>query len=589
MGGCRCTYKNCTIRSDGVTHMFHYPVFDKVRCHQWLTNGQKLEFLNLKVSQLKNRVVCQHHFKDDNFMNFLKDKLTFDAVPTLDGPYCDTSQLPDNRTLQDDSKLYSITLEDIENEYLTFNDKKANFSVKYGDFLTNCDLMDLDAADNTNSKQTTVENILEVPIIFNERVNRKKAVTINQSLLNDLDTSETKNKNFVTIQMSEVPNVNQIPSLLIPSGGSKNRSVFTIQMTEVPVVQNEEIKPNLSTPCVDTQSKNVFTLQMSDELKMPNEHEDIQTNLTMPNIKVWSVPTESQTSNQLKDILEKPKNRKSLIKNNKITILEEQCLSEQLPISLPIPIKLETICPSDVLPLPNKVKHLHQIPDKTVTKPLECNTVKTINTSNVAKEDENNTSKYHGIADKKDSQITLSEVGRQEKNMEDTAPRIISNSNKTNVKKFSLLIKNKIPPERVAAIKEKRKFNMKLRDIIADCVDKMDDNENKIYVNDKSKSELANISQNVSAYRAKDSQLPNVQDYAIAYLDARIKRMENILLKKIDQNTQRIVELKNSVAPSSSRRTTYTQTEVNVEEQKKHLYQQISQYLSTEEIGRAHV
>lgn len=70
MGGCRCTYRNCSLRTDGKTHMFHYPVFDKVRCHQWLTNAHKLEFLNLKVSQLKNRVVCQHHFKDEHFMNF---------------------------------------------------------------------------------------------------------------------------------------------------------------------------------------------------------------------------------------------------------------------------------------------------------------------------------------------------------------------------------------------------------------------------------------------------------------------------------------------------------------------------------------
>lgn len=71
MGGARCSYRNCTMRSDGVTHMFHYPVFDKVRCHQWLTNAQRLDFLNLKVSQLRNRVVCQYHFKDDCFMNAL--------------------------------------------------------------------------------------------------------------------------------------------------------------------------------------------------------------------------------------------------------------------------------------------------------------------------------------------------------------------------------------------------------------------------------------------------------------------------------------------------------------------------------------
>lgn len=70
MGGCRCSYRNCTVRTDGKTHMFHYPVFEKVRCHQWLVNAQRLDFLNLKVSQLRNRVICQHHFKEDCFMNY---------------------------------------------------------------------------------------------------------------------------------------------------------------------------------------------------------------------------------------------------------------------------------------------------------------------------------------------------------------------------------------------------------------------------------------------------------------------------------------------------------------------------------------
>lgn len=71
MGGARCSYRNCTQKSDQVTHMFHFPVFDKVRCHQWITNAQKQDYFNLKLSQLKNRVICQHHFTDDCFMNDL--------------------------------------------------------------------------------------------------------------------------------------------------------------------------------------------------------------------------------------------------------------------------------------------------------------------------------------------------------------------------------------------------------------------------------------------------------------------------------------------------------------------------------------
>lgn len=70
MGGCRCSYRNCTVRSDGKTHLFHYPVFDKLRCHQWILNARNYDSLNLTVSQLRNKVICQHHFQDVMFMNF---------------------------------------------------------------------------------------------------------------------------------------------------------------------------------------------------------------------------------------------------------------------------------------------------------------------------------------------------------------------------------------------------------------------------------------------------------------------------------------------------------------------------------------
>lgn len=69
MGGCRCSYRDCKVKSDGKTHLFHYPVFERVRCQKWLKNANKLDLLELTLGQLKNRVVCQHHFKDSMFMN----------------------------------------------------------------------------------------------------------------------------------------------------------------------------------------------------------------------------------------------------------------------------------------------------------------------------------------------------------------------------------------------------------------------------------------------------------------------------------------------------------------------------------------
>lgn len=101
MGGWRCSYRNCSMKYDGKTHMFHYPVFDKVRCHQWLVNTGRLDFLNLKVSQLKNRVICQHHFNKEYFMNFkvmqylvLKHLFIFVAVVDRKGVNVILSSIP---------------------------------------------------------------------------------------------------------------------------------------------------------------------------------------------------------------------------------------------------------------------------------------------------------------------------------------------------------------------------------------------------------------------------------------------------------------------------------------------------------------
>lgn len=103
MGGSRCSYKNCTSRRipkakpEDAICMFRYPVLDKARCYQWLLNAQKLSFLSLlNDSQLRNRFVCQYHFRDDDFNINRKNSLKFNAVPTLDGPYCNPTQAFDN-------------------------------------------------------------------------------------------------------------------------------------------------------------------------------------------------------------------------------------------------------------------------------------------------------------------------------------------------------------------------------------------------------------------------------------------------------------------------------------------------------------
>lgn len=85
MGGCRCTFRSCTNSTSSTPkmHFFHYPIRDPERLQQWLTFANNPDFLTLQTSQLKNRVVCQEHFREDCFMNYLHDKLTKRAVPTI--------------------------------------------------------------------------------------------------------------------------------------------------------------------------------------------------------------------------------------------------------------------------------------------------------------------------------------------------------------------------------------------------------------------------------------------------------------------------------------------------------------------------
>lgn len=85
MGGCRCSFRSCEHRSntDVDTHFFHYPFRQRERCELWARNAGRLEYMELPNSQLRNKVVCQHHFRDKCFMNYLHKSLTKTAVPTF--------------------------------------------------------------------------------------------------------------------------------------------------------------------------------------------------------------------------------------------------------------------------------------------------------------------------------------------------------------------------------------------------------------------------------------------------------------------------------------------------------------------------
>lgn len=85
MGGCRCTFRNCessSLSNPGM-HFFHFPFRNAERCEKWALYSNNLCFLQLPINKLRNKVICEEHFKDECFMNIRKERLTKWAIPTI--------------------------------------------------------------------------------------------------------------------------------------------------------------------------------------------------------------------------------------------------------------------------------------------------------------------------------------------------------------------------------------------------------------------------------------------------------------------------------------------------------------------------
>lgn len=105
MGGCKCTFRSCKNTSALVPglHFFHYPVKYPARLQHWLENAHTQALASLPMASLKNKVVCQNHFKPECFMNYKQDSLTKTAVPTEWNDQCST---PDSEDTEPPCKVY---------------------------------------------------------------------------------------------------------------------------------------------------------------------------------------------------------------------------------------------------------------------------------------------------------------------------------------------------------------------------------------------------------------------------------------------------------------------------------------------------
>ncbi|XP_017474308.1 PREDICTED: uncharacterized protein LOC108364933 [Rhagoletis zephyria] len=86
MGGCRCSFRDCSVGTSQhpSMHFFHFPVNDRERYIRWLRLANLIHFLNMPPSFQKNRVICARHFRPECFKNYRRDRiLPKNVEPTL--------------------------------------------------------------------------------------------------------------------------------------------------------------------------------------------------------------------------------------------------------------------------------------------------------------------------------------------------------------------------------------------------------------------------------------------------------------------------------------------------------------------------
>lgn len=198
MGGCRCTFRDCsnnTVNSPG-KHFFHFPYKDDDRCKKWALNSDKLSFLRLPWTQLRNKTVCEDHFVQTCFMNFKKERLVKTAVPTIyrnsDGTihdieadestlaslvYCFNSKGNDQKTIdlpesQPQKRTIHVNLEvnegataDDEYNTIVLSESNASDLIELNSIIDSKPLLLNRGCPKGNVKRFSVRNVQEKPSI----------------------------------------------------------------------------------------------------------------------------------------------------------------------------------------------------------------------------------------------------------------------------------------------------------------------------------------------------------------------------------------------------------------------------------------
>lgn len=241
MGGCRCTFRQCENSSSSKPgmHFFHFPIRDWPRLETWAQNASKTDFMTLPLSKLKNKVVCQDHFENRMFMNYLKEGLVKTAVPTLD-------------ILQDGSVLNVETNEVSEREEWIVPEKDSNGTAEAAPMEPETTRMEIQFVDSEHEEFNITPVVSPPP---QPKILNKTSDTLSVRLL-----SRNTNEPMATPSASASPVVlrkvmvkrKRRPSSDDSSGKSKMQivSIQRLPKIEAPVAAEEV--PSVATPSSST-------------------------------------------------------------------------------------------------------------------------------------------------------------------------------------------------------------------------------------------------------------------------------------------------------------------------------------------------
>lgn len=225
MGGCRCTFRDCQNSSlnSPEMHFFHFPYKTRDRCRKWAQNAQKMEFLQLDVSKLRNKVVCEVHFTNNSFMNYRKERLIKTAVPTLyyvsDGEQIECGETVDTEEENVDEgepKTNDLNIQiDLPEQEMLSNNTKIDDKILPNSFESSESLIDnaieeCQITDTDDPLGNTIELFSSNGNIFNMKVAQTVVTkTPKPKLLNYIASSSRQKLDMpCTFKAAKRPNVN---------------------------------------------------------------------------------------------------------------------------------------------------------------------------------------------------------------------------------------------------------------------------------------------------------------------------------------------------------------------------------------------